>query len=352
MHVIAPGASTRGFTLAPLSIDLAGAIAQLRELAKNRKNANAQEAMRQLEGTDKVLWPLLKSARPRIMAILRRFDSELARGRKDPARRRLTEAAIAEDEAKLKGASAAELDELEGELISQVEKIQASLFGKYHGVAGSDVTDEEEAEANKMADRLRQLTPEFGLGELAEFMTQVAEGWRPRAELAGLLPILQSAYDHEGSAWTQNSDLLELIQIAAGDPGGNYAEGSLLDGVSDAAVLAARLERADRFANDLRSFFWLARNAEPVETQLSKKMRDLGLAGFQGIGQMERPGLEERDAEGHYRLLPDDLEPPRGVEVEDALPPPPPYSGRRLSVSPEQRESDQQAREAALAARE
>jgi hypothetical protein len=333
-QIIAPGASTRGFTLAPQATDVAGDLAALRKFAADRKNAHGIRALEALDGTDPLLYGMMKAVRPRVTAILREHDAKLAAARGDAQRRFLNAAGIRAAEDALAAARDAALAKAGDEMSNQLSAIRLGLRERQVALTGHGFSDADEAAAHGLADRLTRLDPSYGLAELTTFIGQVGRGERRREELVALLPILQSAYDHEGTPWTQSGDLLDCITLAE----------SVTDGGWQASVIAARIERADRLATDLDAFLAAARDSVAVETEQSKKMRDLGLSA---AAVLARPGLDERDDEGRYRLFPDDVPPPNGAAPETpAERRAPPTDFRRITVSREQRGRDQQARDA------
>jgi hypothetical protein len=285
---VEPGSSSAAYVAPLTEHDVAGLLDQLARDARVRENQNAERALQALSGTDPALFPISSTARPRVLGLLRRHQTELARIRSSEERKYMNQVGIARQEAEVRQQHAEELAGLEAELTGKLEHITRSLDEKLQTLRGGGVTEEEMNQTHALADRLRHLTPELGLGEIIEFFDQVGVGERSRGQLVALLPILESAFRTPGTSWTGRDELRRLVAIGE----------SLTDGGANASIIEARLERAHRLAGDMATFFYLART-DPTTLN----------ATVTGDADPDRP-------HGSYALLPEQL-PPDGPALED-----------------------------------
>jgi hypothetical protein len=328
-----PGSSLPGYIPPLTTRDLAAQVDELAHHATVRRNDHAALALQALSGTDPVLYPVSSTARARVLGLLRKHAAETARQRADPRRRFFNRLGIEADDAGLRAVQQKELAALEAEVTSQLDEITAGLAAKLQALRSQDVTDDEMREAHMLADRLRRLTPEIGLGEIMEFFDQVGTGQRPRAELVALLPILESAYQTPGSPVAGQEQLRRLMAIGE----------SLLDGGWQASVVETRLERAGRLRGEVATVFYLAKTDPTAAALTAHVTGDQPDPAFYG-GDPER-----RD--GDYALLAEQL-PPDGPAPEDREDwrdaEPKPF--RRIAagtITAEQRAADEAARLAA-----
>jgi hypothetical protein len=323
------GASSPGFVRALTDSDLAGALDALARDTLARKQTHAGAAFKALLGSDPILYPVASTVRPRVTAMLRRHATELAKVRADPRRRFLNRQGIEAEEAGLRAVQEREFAALEAEVTQKLAQITDSLSAKLVTLRGKSVSLDDAAEASAMAARLRNLTPELALGELVEVFYQIGDGERPRGQAIALLPVLESAYRTPGSPWTGRDELRRLVSIGE----------SLCDGGWEGAVIASRLERAQRLAGDINTFLFLART-DPTSTALNAHIT----GGADPELDQRFHGAPSR-AHGEFALLPEQPA-PLGPAVEQATDwrDAPTGAFRRVSVSPQQRAADEAAR--------